>query len=366
MCRVAHHATRHGWHLDIQMCLTSEIPESWSGDGIITQQSGDHEGLRAFFADSGCPVVSLNLNSHPYGIPCVAFDVPAASRLAVDHFLERGFSRFAFYCRPHQGRILYGTQLALSTFRQRVKAAHHTCDIFDWLEAQGEAPDTWAHRQQWLRRTLRNAPKPLALFAHEPDCAVEVVEACHHEHLNIPDQVAVLCMHGIEFFSECSPVPLSSIDVDNDVKARIACDLLHAMMNGAPSPEAPILIPPKGLTARASTDTLAASTPAVMKAIRYMLDHYAESISIKDAARVSGLSRTGLFRAFRADLGQTPLAVLTRIRLDKAKLMLQQTDAKLREVTDACGFGHPVGLHNHFKKALNMSPGAYRAQFRQG
>ena len=360
MCRVAHHATRRGWHLDLQMCLTNEPPKSWSGDGIITTQSGDHEMVRALLTGSGCPVVSLNLNSHPHGIPCVAFDLPAASRLAVAHFLERGFSRFAFYCRPHQGRILYATQLALTAFRQRVESAHQTCENLDWLKARGDAPDTWDQRQQWLRRTLRNLPKPLALFAHEPDCAVEVVEACHHAHLNIPDQVAVLCMHGIEFFNQCSPVPLSSIDVDNDAKARTACDLLDAMMKGAPAPEAPILIPPKGLTARASTETLAASTPAVTKAIRYMLDHYAEPISIEDAARVSGLSRTGLFRAFRTDLGQTPRVVLTRIRLDKAKMMVRGTDAKLREVALACGFGDSTHFGKVFRAEMGVSPRAYQ------
>jgi LacI family transcriptional regulator len=172
-------------------------------------------------------------------------------------------------------------------------------------------------------------------------------------------------MNGVRFFRECSVVPLSSIDVDDDAKARTACDLLEAMMNGAPAPKEPILIPPKGISIRASTDTLAASTPAVAKAIRFMLDHYASSISIDDAVRVSGMSRTRLFRAFKEDLGQTPHAVLTRVRLEKAKTMLSGTDATLREVAAACGFGHPVGLHHHFKRSVNMSPGAYRKHARQ-
>jgi LacI family transcriptional regulator len=366
MCRVAHHATSRGWLLDPQMCLTNNIPESWSGDGIITTRSGDDEAMRALLQGSGCPVVSLNLNSHPHGIPCVAVDLPMASRLAADHFLDRGFSNFSFYCRPHQGRTLYSNQTSFTAFRQRIEAAHQTCENLDWREVRDGTPDTWEQRQKWLRQKLRNAPKPLALFAPSPESAVEVVHACHDAHLNIPDEVAVLCMHSIDFFNECSLVPLSSIDEDHEAKARTACDLLDALMNGAPAPEAPILIPPKGLTVRASTDTLAASTPSVMKAIRYMLDHHAESISSDDIANASGLSRTALFRAFKADLGQNPGAVLTRIRLDKAKRMLQETDAKLREVAEACGFHHPVSLHVHFKKTLNMSPGEYRKHARQG
>jgi LacI family transcriptional regulator len=365
MCRVAHHATQRGWHLDLRMCLTNEVPATWSGDGIITTQSGDNEKVRTLLTGSGCPVVSLNMNSHPHGIPCVAFDLPAASRLAVDHFMERGFRRFAFYCRPNHDKILYSTQIALSAFRQQIEASDHTCETFNWMTERGATPDTWENRQKWLQMKLQEAPKPLALFAHEPECALEVIEACLRKNLHIPDQVAVLCMHGIEFFNQCSPVPLSSIDVDNEAKARTACDLLEAMMNGAPVPAALILIPPKGITVRASTDTLAASDPAVMKAIRYMFDHCASNFSTVALLGSCGLSRTGLFRAFRADLGQTPRAVLTRIRLDKAKDMLHETDAKLSDVASACGFGHQVSLHVHFKKAMNMSPGAYRRHSRQ-
>lgn len=363
MCRVAHHAVGHGWHLDLQMCLTNQIPQAWTGDGIITARSGDDERVRELLADSGCPVVSININSYPHGIPCVAFDLQAASRLAVEHFLERGFREFAFYSR--RLHVLYNSRIAHAAFRQRVEAAHGTLHNLDWKEEQGDAPDTWESRQEWLRNKLRDVPKPVAIYSSESECAVEIVEACHHERLQVPDQVAVLHMGGSSFFSECSIVPLSFIDVDNDAKARTACELLEDMMNGAPAPKEPIMIPPKGICARASTDTLAASTPAVAKAIRFMLDHYADSISIDDAVQVSGMSRTQLFRAFKADLGQPPHAVLMRIRLDRAKTMLQETDAKLGEVAQTCGFGHPIGLHHHFRKKLNMSPGAYREFARQ-
>ncbi len=363
MCRVAHHAVRHGWHLDLQMCLTNEIPRTWSGDGIITARSGDNESIHTLLAGSGCPVVSLNINSHPHGIPCVVFDLRESSRLAVEHFLQRGFREFAFYSR--RLKVLYNSQIAHAAFRQKVETAHGTLHDLDWKEEQGDATDTWENRQEWLQRKLRDVPKPVAIFSAESECAVEIIEACYHERLQVPDQVSVLHMGGSNFFSECSIVPLSFVDVDNDAKARMACELLEAMMNGAPAPEEPILVPPKGICARASTDTLAASNPAVTRAIRFMLDHYADSIGIDDAVQVSGMSRTLLFRAFKADLGQTPHAALMRIRLDKAKTMLQETDAKLSQVAQACGFGHPVGLHHHFKKVLNMSPGAYREFARQ-
>ncbi len=339
------------------MCLTKEIPESWSGDGIFTTV-GDKETL-AFFARAGCPVVSLNLNIFPSGIPCVAHNVDEVSTRAVEHFLERGFRHYAFCC-PFPVAGSYTAQRTMAAFCQRLESEPHTFHLIEGPANPGHTGNRWEHRQKWLRQELLRLPKPVALFSFDSSLPIEIVEACDAEKLQIPDQVAVFNMFNFAFFTKCSRVPLSGIEYDDDHKARVACDLLEIMINGAPAPTEPVMIPIKGISTRASTDTIAASTPAVAKAVRFMLDHYADAIGIDDTLRISGLSRTALFKAFKKDIGQSPHAVLTRIRLDKAKIMLRETDAKLHDVADACGFNHPVGLHHHFKQTLNMSPGAYR------
>jgi LacI family transcriptional regulator len=358
--RVAHEVNSRGWQMDLQMCLTQEIPESWSGDGIITQVADKQ--VRSFFARAGCPVLSLNLNIFPSGIPCVANDPGEVSRMAAEHFLQRGFHHFAFCPYPVAGE--YTAQRNMAAFCQRLESEPHTFHHIERPRTPSDTGNRWAHRQKWIRQQLVQLPKPVAIFSYDAALAIEIVEACHAEQLHIPDQVSVLNVFGFPFLTKCSRVPLSAIEYDNNLKVRVACDLLEAMMNGAPAPKEPVLIPIKGITTRASTDTIAASTPSVAKAIRFMLDHYADSISTNDTMRISGLSRTALFTAFKKDIGQTPHAVLTHIRLDKAKNMLRETDAKLHEVAEACGFNHPVGLHHHFKQALNMSPGAYRQHAR--
>jgi LacI family transcriptional regulator len=358
MNSVAHYATAHGWHLDLQMVLTNEEPESWSGDGILTTRAADREDDRRLFAESGCPVVSLNLNASQQGIPTVNADVRQLSRLAADHLSEKGFRTFAVYVRKHE----YSVSRIHSEFEDAVKDLNQSCFLLDWLQERGRAADTWANRQKWLEKKLAELPRPVGIFIPSVGDTVEVFDACVAAHLHVPDDVAILAAYGIPFFRECTPVPLSSVNHDHDTQARIACDLLEQLMAGGSPPDGPIYIPPKGLTARASTDTLAASTPEVTKAIRYMLDHYAEPMSIEDAVRVSGMSRTRLVKHFKQDLDQTPHVVLTRIRMDQAKRMLRDTNETLETVAEACGFGHPVGLHHHFRKALKISPGAYRKQ----
>jgi len=356
MNSVAHYATEHGWRLDLQMLLSGEVPEFWNGDGILTTRSLENEDARTFFTEAECPVVSLNLNSSQHGVPTVNADVQQLCRLAVDHFEERSFQNCAIYVSQES----YTNSCFSSEFGAAVAAAGQRLFVLDGSQERADRTDTWAKRQAWLSTKIARLPRPVGVFATDSGAAAEVFDACAAAGFSVPDDVAILSSIGIPFFSQCTPVPLSSVNHDHDTQARVACDLLEKLMAGGLRPDGPILIPPKGLSARGSTDTLAASTPAVTKAIRYMLDHYAEPISIKDAVSVSGMSRTRLVKHFKQDLDLTPHQVLTRIRMDKAKRMLRDTDETLETVSEACGFGHPVGLHHHFKKAMNMPPGEYR------
>ncbi len=132
-----------------------------------------------------------------------------------------------------------------------------------------------------------------------------------------------------------------------------------------PPPAEPILFPPTGVVARRSTDTLAARTPEVARAIRYLLDHYAEPIGVPEIARAAGLSKTVLYERFRADLGQSPGEALIRIRVERARRLLREGAAKVEAVAQACGFGDRVNLHRHFTKHVGMTPAAYRREARK-
>ncbi|MBT3297107.1 MAG: substrate-binding domain-containing protein [Verrucomicrobia bacterium] len=340
------------------MCYSGNIPHGWEGEGIITTLSGEPVEMASFLKHAGCPAVSLNPNYPQIEVPRVSVDMEAIGRMAAKHFLDRGFRSFAVYT-PHSW---FTTELSHTAFTHAVEAAGHAVHRLCWLQERGSTPDTWLNRQQWLCHKLNELPMPVAFFSPEADSLAEFMEACSRESISIPDEVATLGLHDSPIFRNCVTVPLSSIAVDYDIQARLCCDLLARMMTGEPAPSKDFLIPPSGIVTRRSSDTIAAQTPAVSRAIRFMLGHFAEAITVDDAVRASGMCRTRLFRAFRQDVEMTPRAVLNRIRLDKAKRMLLETDEKLRTVAEACGFGDPMNLHRHFKRSLNMSPGAYREQ----
>jgi LacI family transcriptional regulator len=357
---VIRNGAKLGWHIDLQTCLSGDLPRSWDGDGIITQLGGDLADQKRLLQDSGCPAVSLNANHPEIDIPCVSTDGTAAGRLAADHLTERGFRSYAFYASGHNP----SRSSRFNAFQRALVASGHRVETLAWRDT--DPGQDWAAHHGQLRERLRSLDKPVGLFAFNDQAAVEVIEACLAESIDVPDQVAVLGMLDMDIFRHSTTIALSSICFDFDRITNTACELLDRMMRGRTVSSDPILIPPTGIAVRQSTDTLAAHSPPVARSVRFMLDQYAEPIGVGQIVEASGVSRAGLFKAFKQDMGRAPGEVLMGIRIDRAKRMLQSTDQKVYAVADACGFGKPVNLHRAFAQHVGMSPNAYRKAARAG
>lgn len=357
---VLRHAARLGWHVDLQTLLSGRLPDEWDGDGIITQLGSDLDEQRAFLDRTRCPAVSLNANFPQIDIPRVSTNSAAAGRLAAEHLLERGFQHFAFYAYDLSSR----TFARHAAYKQALQHAGYEPYTIAWADEQQHYDSTWPQRIAWLRQRLADLPQPLAVYAFNDQAAVEVIEACLAESIPVPERVAVLGTLNMDLFRHSTTIGLSSIDFDFDDMTRRACQLLHDMMQGSPPPDDPILVPPVRVVVRQSTDIVAAHTPLVARAIRFMLDHYHQPIGIDDIRQAVGGSRARLFNAFKNDMNRTPGDVLTRIRLDHAKRLLTDTDDKVYAIAAACGFGKPLNLHRAFKQQTGQSPNAYRKQQR--
>lgn len=357
---IARHASSHGWHINLETALSGKLPRDWHGDGILTTIGDDLTGLQRFWKRAQCPAVSLSLNHPHLDIPRVGINNQPAGELAAEHLLDRGFQNFAFYDRTgqhagHQRCEAFASALAVMGFEVR--------RLFAPFEDPKEA-GLWTGRQRMIEHLLREIDKPCAVFASDDFAGVEVIEACQSLGLNIPHDVAVLGMLDIPLFRQSTTITLSSITVDFDEQTRMACDLLASLMDGQPAPTRPILLNPTGIAVRQSTDVIAAKTPGVAKAVRYMMEHYAKPIDVPDIVKISGMSQTALYEAFRRDTGQPPATVLTRIRLDKAKQRLTRSKDTIEAISHDCGFGDRVNLYRQFKQQLDITPGEYRKQTR--
>jgi AraC-like DNA-binding protein len=99
---------------------------------------------------------------------------------------------------------------------------------------------------------------------------------------------------------------------------------------------------------------------AVARARAYLDGHLAEEVELADLARVTGLSRSHLIRAFRRETGLTPHAYLMDRRCRAAARRLGRGEAP-GDVAAACGFFDQSHLNRVFKARMAVTPGAFRA-----
>jgi LacI family transcriptional regulator len=137
-------------------------------------------------------------------------------------------------------------------------------------------------------------------------------------------------------------------------------------MDGEPPPREPIIIPPRGVVTRQSTDILAVPHVPTARALRFIWEHYRERIHAPDVAAAAGLSRRGLDHAFRQHLHRSVTEELTRRRVEHAKDLLENTDLKAYEVAEQSGFSGLVYFSRLFKQAVGTGPRAYRRLHRKG
>jgi LacI family transcriptional regulator len=143
-----------------------------------------------------------------------------------------------------------------------------------------------------------------------------------------------------------------------------AAALLDRMMTGAKTPRQPIFIEPVGIVTRRSTDVLAIEDRHIVTAVRFIREHASEGIDVRDVLRAVPLSRSTLERRFARALGRSPKDEILRVRLNRAKQLLAETDFSLAMVAEKVGFEHTEYLSVIFKKKAGLTPGQFRAQSR--
>ena len=98
----------------------------------------------------------------------------------------------------------------------------------------------------------------------------------------------------------------------------------------------------------------------IQKAIDHLTDRVTEPHTLDDLAAHVSLSPSRFSHLFRAEVGLTPMQFLERQRIERAKLMLEQTAQPVQTIAHRVGFESPYYFSLRFKKATGRSPRAYR------
>ncbi len=97
----------------------------------------------------------------------------------------------------------------------------------------------------------------------------------------------------------------------------------------------------------------------LLHAVRYMEEHMAEPITVREVAEELGLSVSYLHKLF-ARCGTSFNSYLTECRLRRAGQMLREGDEKIYAVAAACGYQDTRYFSKIFQKHMGVKPTEYR------
>lgn len=312
----------------------------------------------------GVPTVRLGRRPHPDDaqMPAIIPDLHASGRLAAEHFAQRGF--------VHLGFVGYtpwrGLQSLYEGFNERAGELDCHCHLLTLDDEELKARVTadrhiYDVQQQYLQEWWQSLPRPLGLLASHDMAAHRYCQWAIGAGLRVPEDIAILGVGNQALPCEGAIVPISSIDPDDAAMLDVAIAALSQMIAGQTLEQTTIMVPPRAIISRRSTDVLAANDPHVVKALRFMWDHITEDLSVDQIVDHVGVSRRTLEVGFQRDLGRGINTEFQRRRMEMARDLLLQTDWPVAQIARYLGFSSPKYFSKAFIAAYRTSPMKYRS-----
>ncbi|MBI9018862.1 MAG: XylR family transcriptional regulator [Phycisphaerae bacterium] len=357
---VARYAREHDWHLVTDMLYAANIPYGWRGDGIISHVGYWNE-LADFIRSAKEPRVELTNVRPDIDVPHVEGDNHQIGEIAAQHFLERGYRNFAW--APFTDDII--NKHRYEGFCEKLNNNGFDCTI---LPPQHHLSGTplridWSGHLKILKNKILKLPKPLAIFCYNDCVAANVLHACQQAEILVPEQVALVGTDNDELLCEAVTVSLTSVMHDLEGIGYQGAMLLDQQIDKLTIPSEFILVPPKGIAVRQSSDMLAVSNLQVAHALSYIWNNYMNpSLTVDKIVMATKLSRRPLEIAFRRETGRTINDEIIRVRLEKVKDMLKNTDMSVVDIATATGFTRANHLYRTFRKHFGITPRTFQAK----
>jgi transcriptional regulator GlxA family with amidase domain len=99
----------------------------------------------------------------------------------------------------------------------------------------------------------------------------------------------------------------------------------------------------------------------VEAAVEHLREHLHEKITNARLARLAHMSPNAFIRRFRAVTGSPPQAFLTRLRIERACVLLHDPTQPIAEVAEQTGFCDRYHFSHVFKEHVGTGPAAFRA-----
>jgi transcriptional regulator GlxA family with amidase domain len=110
--------------------------------------------------------------------------------------------------------------------------------------------------------------------------------------------------------------------------------------------------------------TLSPKSDRVQNAIAYAEKHLRAELSVGKLAEVANLSPRHFSRAFQRETGLSPAKAVEKLRLESARLMIEQSRHPIQIVAQETGFVDPRRMREAFLRTFGLPPQAFRRNAR--
>ncbi|MBI1336284.1 MAG: helix-turn-helix domain-containing protein [Phycisphaera sp.] len=282
-------------------------------------------------------------------------DTRRTGEMAAEHLMERGFQRLAFLGMddlPHYRAMG-------ESFSQTVQEWGRVCDKQHVDSGTHNIPDYWLLAREQFEPFLDRLTPPVAILTILPWAARMLITLCENRDWRVPQQVAVMCIDDTRTVLEFPP-QITCVDCNYERVGYEAASLLDRIMTGRQLGDRRVIVPPKGIITRESTDFFAVEDDVVAEALKYISSHPAEHLVVEQIAYALAVSPRTLQRRFKQALGRPVGDEVRRLRIELAKRMLSDEQFLVRQVAQATGFNTSANLAQVFQRELGMSPNQYR------
>ena len=347
---------------DFERAVIRPLKE-WAPQGVIIRMFDGKNLRRLRNSLPGIPIVSTLFAPPALVDVCVVTDITEVVRLACDHLRKHGVTSLALYFR---GRS-FALPSRLAAFRAVAPGGH---ELVQELPATAKPEPRgrdglykWDHTVgDWLR----SLPRPAGVVATELGAATYLLRQCQRVGLHVPRDVQLVGPGDTADALACEP-HLTTLSMPwTAIGEAVLETLLWLLRREQPPPPPVVRVGGGSLVPRGSTGLAGIGQPAVTSMLQMMDEHKNQRFSATRMARLSGVSRSTVYKQFKTATGRTPARHLRQMRMEEAQHMLRESSASITAIAKACGFNSIFSFTRCFTRELGLTPTAYRQQARDG
>lgn len=362
------YAQEKGWHSIIdEYAYDSLKSDSCQYDGVIGRAT---VSLARQAKRRNIPLVNVWLSSPVTNqVPGVFSDFKAAGQMRAELLISRGFLRFAALT-GHPNR---SHDRELKAFRRVVLEHGGSCVSARIPQGFVDTLKAWRKTEKVVADWMNKFELPIGVFCGPMPEARIFAQMCLARGWRIPQDVAIVAGNNEELFCEHPRPSLSSLELGQDRIGYEAARMLDRLMNRkkrgqkirptkAGSDVEHVLIPPKALVLRESTDFFAVDDEIIAQALEFIATNSHKPIGPDDVAKALTAHTRTLQRRFSKYLNSSIAAEIRRVRFERAKRELTQSDRSIAQISAAVGFGLTPRMNQVFRHELGVTPSEYRQQ----